>query len=169
MSTTPSSPEIARAARIVGLRDFDMPSLEAVERRRLQLWVVMAFMLLAVAGMAVLSSLGVWEEERPEWMPPAVIWGSVGALSVAFCIYAFEKELHLRKLTLLLADERVLTAALTNRLREVSALLEAGKAVNSALELDHVLDIILSSALELLEGKDGSIICLLYTSPSPRD
>jgi diguanylate cyclase (GGDEF)-like protein len=79
---------------------------------------------------------------------------------VAFCVYAFEKELHLRRLTLLLADERVLTAALTNRLREVSALLEAGKAVNSALELDHVLDVILSSALELLEGKDGSIMLL---------
>jgi hypothetical protein len=83
-------------------------------------------------------------------LSPGLVRVSVAALSVAFCVYALEKELHLRRLTLLLADERVLTAALTNRLREMSALLEAGKAVNSALELDHVLDVILSSALELL-------------------
>ena len=31
---------VARAARIAGLNSFEPPTLEAVERRRLQLWVM---------------------------------------------------------------------------------------------------------------------------------
>ena len=79
-------------------------------------------------------------------------------LSVAFCVYAIDKERHLQKLSRLLTDERVLTAALSNRLRELSLLLQAGKAMNAALELDAVLDVILHSALELLTGTSGSIM-----------
>jgi diguanylate cyclase (GGDEF)-like protein len=158
MSNDHQTPEIRKAARIVGLREFNTPSLEAVERRRLQLWLVMALMLICLAGVAVLSSL--WDFRDKTWLPPVVMRTSLVVLTGAFCAYAFEKELHLRRLTFLLADERVLTAALTNRLKEVSALLEAGKAVNSALELQHVLDKILSSALELLEGETGSIMLL---------
>jgi diguanylate cyclase (GGDEF)-like protein len=160
MTSTTTTPEIRKAARIVGLREFNTPSLEAVERRRLQLWLVMAVMVLSLAGVAVVSSLWAFDQNRPAWLSPVIMRASVVALSVGFCIYAFEKELHLRRLTFLLSDERVLTAALTNRLREVSALLEAGKAVNSALELQHVLDVILRSALELLEGETGSIMML---------
>ena len=160
MTTSTTTPEIRKAARIVGLGEFHTPSLEAVERRRLQLWLVMAVMLLSLAGVAVFSSLWAFEESRPAWLSPLVMRASVVALTVGFCIYAFEKELHLRRLTFMLADERVLTAALTNRLRETSALLEAGKAVNSALELQHVLDVILRSSLELLEGATGSIMLL---------
>ena len=155
-----SSAQIQKAARVVGLRDFSTPSLEAVERRRLQLWFVMAVMLLALAAVAVVGSLSTAMATSSPWLSPTAVRGTVVALTVGFCIYAFEKELHLRRLTLLLADERVLTAALTNRLREVSSLLEAGKAVNSALELPNVLDIILRSAVELLDGNDGSIMLI---------
>ncbi|MDQ1375178.1 MAG: hypothetical protein QOJ09_2516, partial [Actinomycetota bacterium] len=160
MSADQTTPEIQKAARIVGLREFNTPSLEAVERRRLQLWLVMALMLLCVAGLAVLTSMWTVDRSRPTWLSPVAAGGAVFALTAGFCVYAFEKELHLRRLTFLLADERVLTAALTNRLREMSALLEAGKAVNSALDLQHVLDVILNSALELLEGETGSIMLL---------
>ena len=37
--------EIRSTAKIVGLRNIDVPSLESVERRRLQLWLVMAVVL----------------------------------------------------------------------------------------------------------------------------
>ena len=81
-------------------------------------------------------------------------------LTLAFALYVLEKEVHLRRLTRLLLDERVLTAALSNRLKELAALVTVGKAVNSVLNLTQVLDIILSSALELL-GADGGSIMLL--------
>jgi diguanylate cyclase (GGDEF)-like protein len=160
MRADQTTPEIRRAARIVGLREFNTPSLEAVERRRLQLWLVMALLLMCLAGVAILTSMWAIQDTRPGWLSPLVMRVAIFGLTAGFCVYAFEKELHLRRLTFLLADERVLTAALTNRLRETSALLEAGKAVNSALELQHVLDVILNSALELLEGETGSIMLL---------
>ena len=155
-----TSTQIQKAARVVGLRDFSTPSLEAVERRRLQLWFVMAVMLLSLAAVAVVGSLWTSQDTDVIWLSPFAVRTAVVTVTIGFCIYAMEKELHLRKLTLLLADERVLTAALTNRLREVSSLLEAGKAVNSALELRNVLEIILRSAIELLDGSDGTIMLL---------
>jgi two-component system sensor histidine kinase KdpD len=80
------------------------------------------------------------------------------ALTLGFAVYTAEKELHLRRLTRLLTNERLLSTALSNRLREVTVLLDAGKAMNSVLELDAVLGIILRSALQLLDGKGGSIM-----------
>jgi diguanylate cyclase (GGDEF)-like protein len=58
----------------------------------------------------------------------------------------------------LLIDERLLTTALTNRLHEISALLDAGRAVNSTLELDRVLSSILSGATDLLPASSGSVM-----------
>ena len=71
-----------------------------------------------------------------------------------------EKERHLRRLATLLVDERVLGAALSNRLKELAMLYEAGKAMNSVLVVDEVLQLILSSAFELLEASSGSIMLL---------
>ena len=52
----PVTDRIRREARVVGLRGVQIPSLEAVERRRLQLWIVTAVLLVSVAvGAAMLS------------------------------------------------------------------------------------------------------------------
>jgi signal transduction histidine kinase len=53
-----------------------------------------------------------------------------------------------------------LSTALTNRLHEVSLLLESGRAINSVLDLQAVLDTILTSVAELLGGASGSIMLL---------
>jgi signal transduction histidine kinase len=158
--TKPSSSSddrIRREARVVGLRNFSSPSLEAVERRRLQLWILSALLLISVAvGVAFLS---MWPTAPRSWLVrPSVLRFAIVCLSVAFSAYAIEKEMHLRRLARMLVDERVLTSALTNRLREVSLLLEAGKSINAALELSVVLETILRSAVELLTGTSGSIM-----------
>jgi GAF domain-containing protein len=88
-------------------------------------------------------------------LPVAVV-----LLSIGFGVYALEKELHLRKLVRLLSDERVLTTNLQDRLHEMSLLLEAGKAMNSVLELPAVLESILRSAMDLLSAQSGSIMVL---------
>src|SRR5712691_11652977 len=157
MTSTSTSDRIRREARVVGLREFRTPSLEAVERRRLQLWVLMAGLLLAVTAEVVLLS-ALPERLGASLLRPSVLRTSIILLSVAFTFYAIEKELHLQRLARLLTDERVLTAALTNRLREVSLLLDAGKAMNSVLELPGVLEVILRSATELLDANSGSIM-----------
>src|SRR2546421_4303384 len=150
--------ELAREARVVGLRDFSTPSLEAVERRRWQLWTV-AFVVMAglSAGLVLMASAGSTSVGLFKHLPVRV---GLVLLTMAFALYVLEKEVHLRRLTRLLLDERVLTAALSNRLKELAALLDVGKAVNSALDLESVLGIILTSALELLQGSSGSIMLL---------
>jgi len=146
-----------RAARIVGLSSFETPTLEAVERRRLQLWMLSSVILIATTVGFVLFAFRV-ELAPPPWLTGRVSQFGLLGLSVLFCAYGIEKELHLRRLTELLVREQVLTAALTNRLREVSTLLEAGKAINLGLDLDDVLSTIVGCAQELLDGRDASIM-----------
>jgi len=146
-----------RAAQIVGLSSFETPTLEAVERRRLQLWMLSSVILIATTVGFVLFAFRV-ELAPPPWLTGRVSQFGLLGLSVLFCAYGIEKELHLRRLTELLVREQVLTAALTNRLREVSTLLEAGKAINLGLDLDDVLSTIVGCAQELLDGRDASIM-----------
>ena len=147
---------IRREARVVGLRGFNTPSLEAVERRRLQLWIVSTVLLIAVSLSVVVLSIS--PATPVTWLPPWVLRVSILFMTIAFCFYSIEKEVHLHRLAKLLVDERVLSTALTNRLREVSLLLESGRAINSVLDLQTVLNTILSSASELLGGASGSIM-----------
>lgn len=146
-----------RAANIAGLRSFDTPTIEAVERRRLQLWLMTLTLLASVTLGLVLLTL--WRDV------PASGWFTlrqlqIGLLSLValFSAYAIEKEVQLRRLTRLLIDERVLTSALTNRAQELTSLLTAAKAMNLVTDLETVLETILSSCMDLLEGRDGSIM-----------
>src|SRR5437588_6220186 len=154
----PADARLAHEARVVGLRQVTTPSLEAVERRRWQLWTV-AFVVMAAlsAGLVLMASAG---STSVGLFKHLFVRVGLVLLTMAFSLYVLEKEVHLRRLTRLLLDERVLTAALSNRLKELAALLTVGKAVNSVLDIERVLDIILSSALELL-GADGGSIMLL--------
>jgi signal transduction histidine kinase len=153
--------DIAREARVVGLREISTPSLEAVEARRWQLWTIAFFVMAALAIAMVLvsfdSSFGLGGFRLANM---GAFRAGVILLTLAFAAYVFEKEVHLRRLTRLLIDERVLTAALSNRLKELATLCAVGKAVNSVLDLESVLDIILSSACELLQGESGSVMLL---------
>jgi two-component system sensor histidine kinase KdpD len=158
---SPQRQEIAREARVVGLRELSAPSLEAVEARRGQLWTIAFFVMAALAVAMVLVSF----DSKVGFQ--GFHLANLGAfrvgvvlLTLAFAAYLFEKEIHLRRLTRLLIDERVLTAALSNRLGELATLCAVGKAVNSVLDLEQVLDIILSSACELLGGESGSVMLL---------
>src|SRR5436305_10281173 len=150
--------ELAREAKVVGLRDFSTPSLEAVERRRWQLWMVAIVVMAALAaGLVLMASSGTKSPGLFKHMPVRIC---LVLVTMGFALYVLEKEVHLRRLTRLLLDERVLTAALSNRLKELAALVTVGKAVNSVLNLNQVLNIILSSALELLDAEGGSIMLL---------
>jgi signal transduction histidine kinase len=149
--------QLAREAKVVGLRDFSTPSLEAVERRRGQLWTVAFVVMAALSTGLVLMASGAGSVGLFKHMFVRV---GLVLLTMAFACYILEKEVHLRRLTRLLLDERVLTAALSNRLKELAALMTVGQAMNSVLNITQVLDIILSSALELL-GADGGSIMLM--------
>ena len=140
---------------MVGLREFSTPTLEAVNRRRSQLWTIAfsALVCLSVA-VALLTTEGAHNlgfANRAGFRIGTVV------LVIGLAAYVIEKERHLRRLANLLVDERVLAAGLSNRLKELAVMYEAGKAMNSVLVLDEVLDLILSSAFELLHASSGSI------------
>jgi hypothetical protein len=147
---------VRRDARIAGLRDFQTPSLEAVEQRRRQLWLRTAAALVAIAVVVVaLATLPASDVKSVAGRRALLL---VLAVAGSFFLWAFHKETALERLTRSLTDERVLTAALTNRLHEVSLLLDAGKKMNAQLEMDELLDTILRSACELLDATGGSVM-----------
>jgi diguanylate cyclase (GGDEF)-like protein len=151
--------ELRRAARVSGIRADDLPSFEQVERRRTELWILSSVLLVGTtAGLAILS---MWSPQDLHDLlsRPVVRFGLLG-LAVVLSAYTVEKEHSLRRVSRLLVDERLLTTALTNRLHEISALLDAGRAVNSTLELDRVLSSILAGATDLLPASSGSVMLL---------
>ncbi|HEY3721773.1 MAG TPA: ATP-binding protein [Acidimicrobiia bacterium] len=151
------SQRIRHEARVAGLREARSPSIEMVERRRMQLWFL-TFVIVIVLGLATLvaswttGNVGLISGE------PWILRSAVAALGLGFCFYAVEKEIHLHRLSRLLVDERVLNSAMANRLQMNAALFNAGKALNSVLDLDEVLDAILANALDLLGGATGSVM-----------
>ncbi|MEE8369124.1 MAG: EAL domain-containing protein [Thermoanaerobaculia bacterium] len=146
-----------QAATITGLESFDTPTLEAVERRRLQLWLI-ALMLLGILATAVVSLGFVGWFETPDWVSRRQLQVGLVVIVGLFAVYALEKELQLRNLARLLVQEKVLTATLTHRLSMSELLLEAAKTMNQDLAIDEVLDTILRCAREILAGHDGSIM-----------
>src|SRR6476469_7939129 len=151
------SQRIRHEARVAGLREARSPSIEMVERRRMQLWFL-TFVIVIVLGLATLvaswttGNVGLISGE------PWILRSAVAALGLGFCFYAVAKEIHLHRLSRLLVDERVLNSAMANRLQMNAALFNAGKALNSVLDLDDVLDAILANALDLLGGATGSVM-----------
>ena len=149
---------LEQEARIVGIKGFSTPTLEAVDRRRSQLWTIAFAGLVCLAAAVSLLTSGVGHHlgfaNRIGFRVGTVV------LVIGLAVYVMEKERHLRRLATILVEERVLGAALSNRLKELAMLYEAGKAMNSVLVVDEVLQLILSSAFELLMASSGSIMLL---------
>ena len=151
------------AARGAGVKQRSL-TLSEVDKRRTQLWSTSLFLVVGVTLAIALVYLGgdfipdefKFFEDLTSWIVVVL----VGGLALAFLVYVIEKEMNLRRLTSLLVEERVLSAALSNRLAEISALSEVGKAINTTLDLKDVLNMILSSSLELLGGTEGSVMLL---------
>jgi len=149
-------------ARTAGINRRKL-SLSEVDKRRVQLWAISIFLVAAITVAIALYTLGsdvlpvtLNFQDVTTW----IVLVLVGGLALAFLVYVIEKELSLRKLTRLLIEERILSTALSNRISEISALSELVKSVNATLELDDVFRLILSSALDLLGGNEGSIMLL---------
>ncbi|MGZ4675419.1 MAG: GAF domain-containing sensor histidine kinase [Acidimicrobiia bacterium] len=152
------SQRIRHEARVAGLHDH-APSIEMVERRRLQLWSLTIIVIIAsgLASLAVSGATG-----NVSWITgqPMILAAGVVVLGLGFGIYAVEKEVHLHRLSRLLVDERLLSNNMAKRLQMNAALFGAGKALNSVLDLDEVLDAILANAAELLGAVGASVMLL---------
>lgn len=134
----------------------DMPTLEAVERRRGQLWTVAAVLMLAASAMVFLL-LAAPEAARavPDSLGLRIAFGGV---SVAFLLYVFDQERRLRRLSEALVRERILSTALTSRVRDLATLNRVGQVVNAVLSMHEVLEVVLDGAFELTQASYGSVM-----------
>jgi len=156
---TPSSEEKPSRGHVTSLTSFETPTLEMIAKRRLQLWVMT--LILLVSTVAVLSLVLFWGDSHLSFFAfRGIVYLGVVLLVVLFGAYAIGKELDLRSLTEELMDERVLAAALTNSLREANALIESGSDSGIRLNVEQVLDTILSCSMDLLDGHSGSIMLM---------
>ena len=151
--------DLQRAARVSGMRRDVLPSLEQVEKRRFELQLMSTVLLIGLTLGLVLLSMWSPEDLHKLLVRPTVRYGVVG-LTVVLSAYSVEKERNLRQVSRMLFDERLLTTALSNRLHEISTLLDAGRAVNSTLDLDRVLASILAGATDLMPAGSGSVMLL---------
>ncbi|MDX1619543.1 MAG: ATP-binding protein [Nitriliruptorales bacterium] len=137
----------------------DLPSLEAVERRRAQLWTVAGILLLAAstAVLLLITEPGAAAEALPQ--SPALRWSFAG-ISIAFLLYVFDQERRLRRLSEALVKERVLSIALESRVKDLATLSRVGQVVNSVLTMEEVLGVILDGAFQLTDSVTGSVMLL---------
>ena len=145
---------------VEGARRVEPARIPASEPDSSALWPL--GLLAFVLAVAALIALEVNQDALPEFGggTSAIAIAVVGVLTITMLLFVLRKERNLRRVTTQLVDEQVLSAALSNRLTEISALSEIGKAVNTTLDLDDVLALIISSANDLLGGTEGSIMLI---------
>jgi diguanylate cyclase (GGDEF)-like protein len=145
--------ELRRAKQVSGIRGEALPSFAAVDRRRFELWLLSTALLVGLT--IALGLLSMWSPSSMYALlvRPGVRFGVVG-LAIGVSLYSIEKERGLRRIS------RMLTTAMSTRLHEISTLLEAGRAVNSTLELDMVLASMLAGATGLMPATSGSVMLL---------
>lgn len=87
------------------------------------------------------------------WVFVAVVW----LLAAGFAAWAVAGQRRLARMSRQVAAEQGRADVLDERLRVVSRLHDAGRAVNSVHELDHVLGTILNGVVEMLGAETGSV------------
>jgi K+-sensing histidine kinase KdpD len=147
---------------VLTLTEVKVPQLHEVQSRRRHLNILL--LLVFVFSIAGLALFWFTRERFLEAPIPALTSGVfqlvfVG-LALVFTAYIFTRERSLSRMERALIEERVLSAALSNRLHELSALSRAGRAAAAVLPLDDVLNAIVQSVQELLGATEVSIMLL---------
>lgn len=145
---------------VVTESEVPAPRLEEIQSRRRQLFRLLLLVLVLVGAGVVLLSIAerLLGQEPPQWLSPDVLRVAFVLLAVVFALYVREKERALERIERALIEERVLSTALANRVTELTAISQAGRAVASTLSLEDVLQLILRSAQDLLGATEGSVM-----------
>lgn len=137
-----------------------LPTLEQVERHRWHLLSLTLFVLIAFSVALVVSSFASAMRFAVFGEAEDVIRVSLLALAAGFVVYVVDKERRLRRLTHALVNERVLSTALRNQMRQLSLLAEAGGAVAGSSDVAGTLQVVLRASVDLLEADEGSVFLL---------
>lgn len=135
------------------------PSSVVVRRRRIELLALAIAVVATTGAVFAFSQVSVAGEATTGASPSMLRWPAI-LLALAFGLYAVEKEIHFRRLHSQLRDERGMTVAYSNRLREASVLAAASQALGSTVDLEQAADVVLEQALTLFESREGSVMLL---------
>ncbi|HJR19086.1 MAG TPA: ATP-binding protein [Actinomycetota bacterium] len=137
-----------------------LTSLEDVERGRWHLWSVTFVLLFGLSIVTVIASY--WRDSLPPSIAEMLDYGVVRfvflALSLAFVLHVIDRERRFKQVTHALIDARARSLALEDRLRDVSALQQVLVALNSSLEMEQVLEIILRQSSRLVSATEGAVL-----------
>lgn len=137
--------------------DPDEPLASLLDPRR-KLWLAMA--IAAIALLAVVAfSLPAGNASTGRPTPPWAVWAIV-LLAIALGTYVFLAERQLSGLYQGATARQLALGRSRIAPEDAEALQEASSALTAGLPLSDTLQIILSAAVQLLEGNEGSIMLL---------
>jgi diguanylate cyclase (GGDEF)-like protein len=144
---------------LTSLQDTSAPDLEAISKRRGQIWSLTLFLLVSAVSILTLALIANLIDIELS-SSRTVLFIGVVVLVILFSVYAFKVEIKLRSLTEEVLDEKVLITALTNISREARLATDGLEEFLERITLNQILDVMLKSCLELLGAEGGSIMLL---------
>jgi signal transduction histidine kinase len=138
--------------------------LESLERRNFWLWGMSAVLLLSLAGTVVcLYMPQVWGGIRVAPPAPetrgALAIGLTG-LTLLFSLYAFLRQIQLKRLRNELIEAQIQEGSLRARLLELSSLFDTAGQVQKVEDLEPLLDTIARRVLTCLEADRSTLLLL---------
>lgn len=146
-----------RDAKLAGIRLADADDgtkLSALARSRSHLAFALVAVVVGLALGTVLSSLRI---DGDALIDPSILRIGLVGISVVFLVYAVEKERALRRLEGVLHAEQARHDAMTRETQRLHALINAGQAVTSSLELERVVELALDGATNIFDTPAGAV------------
>lgn len=152
--------DIQREERLVGLRADGFVTPVEIQRRRLQIVLVM---LLVFVGLAVTTIANdIWNDLKSQgtWLDPETVRVAMIVFAVGFAVYVLEKEHHLKRLSFLGRRAKELDLVLAERMLMSAVIAEATETVTTSIDLEQVLAQILHESDRLVGASVASIALL---------
>lgn len=146
-----------RDAKLAGIRLADADDgtkLSALARSRSHLAFALVAVVVGLALGTVLSSLRI---DGDALIDPGILRIGLVGISVVFLVYAVEKERALRRLEGVLHAEQARHDAMTRETQRLHALINAGQALTSSLELERVVELALEGATNIFDAPAGAV------------
>jgi hypothetical protein len=152
--------EIRREERVTGLRSGGNVTDTAIRRRRAQIALVAVVVLTGLVLTTVVNDLWTTLKNNSSVVDVDTARFAMLVFSIAFIAYAMEKEMHLRRLSLLGHEVRDLDLRLAERILESAVLADADRAVSSSLDLDGVLHSALEQGAAMVDAAGATVSVL---------
>jgi hypothetical protein len=149
--------DIEREERLVGLRPDGFVTSVQIQRRRLQIVLVMLLVFVGLAATTIANDIWNNLKSQGTWLDPETIRIGMIIFAAGFAVYVLEKEYHLKRLSFLGRRAQELDLVLAERMLMSAVLAEATETVTTSIDLEEVLARILHEGDRLVGASLASI------------